>query len=267
MSCCICGTVKNCGPYLDKIFENMEKIGALFENYKIMIYYDESSDDSLEKMKNYQTQNPNFYFYVNKSKMFPYRTHNLAKGRNFCLDFVKKNNFTFFVMMDCDDVNAKNINTDVIKRYIFRRDWDALSFNTSPQYYDIWGLSIHPYYLSYNHFENNAKSHEFLKEYITRLLNNMKSGQLLPCVSSFNGFSIYRTRKFINTYYDGRFRLDLFTKNHIDINKAALNSRIVYKNYGHVDGRYEDCEHRNFHIMASQNSNAKIMISSDVVFS
>ncbi len=38
MNCCICGPVKNCGPFLDKIFENMEKIGSLFDDYQIIIY-------------------------------------------------------------------------------------------------------------------------------------------------------------------------------------------------------------------------------------
>ena len=38
MKCCICGPVKNCGAFLDKVFENIEKIGALFEEYKIVIF-------------------------------------------------------------------------------------------------------------------------------------------------------------------------------------------------------------------------------------
>ena len=29
MKCCICGPVKNCGPFLDKVLSNIEKIGAL----------------------------------------------------------------------------------------------------------------------------------------------------------------------------------------------------------------------------------------------
>ena len=36
---------------------------------------------------------------------------------------------------------------------------------------------------------------------------------------------------------------------------------MVYLVYGTVDGRYEDCEHRAFHIQAIKNSGAKIMIS------
>ena len=36
-SCCICGTVKNCGKYLEKVLENMETIGAIFSSFKIII--------------------------------------------------------------------------------------------------------------------------------------------------------------------------------------------------------------------------------------
>ena len=42
IECCICGPVKNCGPYLDKVLENIEKIGGLFKDYKLFIFYDSS---------------------------------------------------------------------------------------------------------------------------------------------------------------------------------------------------------------------------------
>ena len=29
MNCCICGPVRNCGPYLTRVFENIEKLGSL----------------------------------------------------------------------------------------------------------------------------------------------------------------------------------------------------------------------------------------------
>ena len=40
MKCCFCGPVKNCGPFLDKIFQNIENLGTLFDDYKIIIYYE-----------------------------------------------------------------------------------------------------------------------------------------------------------------------------------------------------------------------------------
>jgi hypothetical protein len=170
-------------------------------------------------------------------------------------------------MMDFDDVNCKNVNVEPLRRALKREDWDGLSFNTSPSYYDIWGLSIWPYCFSYNHFSDNYNYHGIIKDYVMRKLGNLKPWQLLPCISSFNGFSIYRTNKFLKTYYDGRVRLDLFPKEYIQSHAKAQKSRkVVYMDYGHIKGRYEDCEHRAFHQMARQNSGARIMISPEVLF-
>ena len=269
MNCCICGPVKNCGPYLNKVFENIEKIGSLFDDYKIIIYYDNSNDNTLDILKEYQTKNPKLSFYVNKKSLSQFRTHRIAVARNYCLKYVRDNKdyYPYFIMMDFDDVNCKNINVEPLKKSLKREDWDGLSFNTSPYYYDIWGLSIYPFCFSYNHFNDNYNYHSKIRNYVMGRLNSLNPEQLLSCISSFNGLSIYRTKKFLNTYYDGRVRLDLFPKEYINLHSKAQKSRgIVYKDYGHVKGRYEDCEHRAFHQMARIKSGAKIMISPEILF-
>ena len=269
MNCCICGPVKNCGAYLNKVLENIEKIGSIFDDYTIVIYYDQSSDNTLEILKEYQNKNPKLQFYVNSNPTSKFRTHNIAVARNFCLNFIRNNKkqFPYFIMMDFDDVNCKEVNVNTIRKYLKREDWDGLSFNTMPTYYDIWALSIWPYCFSYNHFNDNYNYHGIIKEYIMKLLNSLKPGQLLSCISSFNGFSIYRTHKFLDTYYDGRVRADLFSIKNITSHAKAQKSRgIIYRDYGHIKGRYEDCEHRAFHQMARKKSGARIMISPEVLF-
>lgn len=275
MNCCICGPVKNCGPYLQKVLENMEKIGSIFDDYQILIYYDKSHDNTLDILKKYQQTNSKMIFYVNQKQISPFRTHNIAIARNFCLNFIRENRekYPFFIMMDCDDVNCKEVNTDILKKYLYLNNWDGLSFNTSPKYYDIWGLSIYPFCFSYNHFENNVKYYNIIQNYVDGLLKKASSqNALLPCISSFNGFSIYRTNKFLNTYYDGKIRLELIPKANLEAHKNVTKSRLVYKQYFkpdgtiNVDGRYEDCEHRAFHIQAIQNLGARVMISPDVLF-
>ena len=176
MNCCICGTVKNCGPYLNKVLNNMEKIGSIFENYQIIIYYDHSTDNTLEIIKNFQKNNDKLLLYVNKKLISPFRTHNLAIARNFCLEYVKnhKDKFPFFIMMDCDDVNCKEVNIDILKKYLYTNSWDGLSFNSSPKYYDIWGLSIYPFCFSYNHFEQNVKFYNIIQNYMDNLLKKVK---------------------------------------------------------------------------------------------
>ena len=270
MKCCICGPVRNCGPFLDKVFKNIEKIGSIFDDYEILIYYDKSNDNTLDKLKSYQKQNPRLKLYVNKTLVSQFRTHRLAHARNFCLNYVKSldlNEYPFFIMMDFDDVNCKEVNPEVLKRYLNRDDWDALSFNTSPKYYDIWALSIYPYCFSYNHF-NQSPKHDYysIQNYIDNKLKHLRKGELLRCISSFNGFSIYRTNKFLNTSYNGKIRIDLLPKNYLLAHMKAADSTMIFHDYGHVKGKYEDCEHRAFHIQAINNDNAKIMISPEIMF-
>jgi hypothetical protein len=47
---------------------------------------------------------------------------------------------------------------------------------------------------------------------------------------------------------------------------VEAKSNIVFPDYGHVKARFEDCEHRAFHIQAINNDNAKIMISPERLF-
>ena len=269
MKCCICGPVKNCAPYLNKVFENIEKIGELFTDYQIILFYDQSNDNTLNILKEYQLKNNKMIFYVNKKPVSKFRTHNIAYARNHCLQYIKqrKEEIPYFIMMDFDDVNCKNININILEKNLKREDWDALSFNTFPKYYDIWGLSIYPYCFSYNHFEKNDENYYIIQEYVGNLLNKLPQNELLPCISSFNGFSIYKTNKFLNTYYDGRVRSDLIPNINMAAHMKATNSNLVYKKYITVDGRYEDCEHRAFHVQARQNDGARIMISPDILFS
>ena len=90
LKCVITGPVKNCAPYLDKVFKNIEKIGSLFEDYEIIIYYDKSNDNTLEILKQYQQKNNKLKFYVNLDKVSKYRTHRIAKARNYCLNTIQE---------------------------------------------------------------------------------------------------------------------------------------------------------------------------------
>ena len=149
MKVCICGTVKNVGQYLTKVMRNMEKIAALFEDYVIILYYDHSNDNTLEILREYCKKNPKLLFYVNKSPLSSFRTHNIAKGRNFCLEKIRTsfNDYEYMIMMDCDEVCTNNIKVEVLKYYLDREsivledgdiihrhmmDGDAVLFNRQP---------------------------------------------------------------------------------------------------------------------------------------
>ena len=53
MNIFICGTVRNVGKHFDKVYNNMMKIASLFNDYEILLYYDKSDDDTLNKLMYY----------------------------------------------------------------------------------------------------------------------------------------------------------------------------------------------------------------------
>lgn len=277
-SCCICGTVKNCSKYIDKVLNNMEKIGSLFNQYVIILYYDHSSDDTLNKIINFQNKNNNLNIFskiilyisdnelpnnlichTNNDPLFNKRTFNIAKGRNWILNKIREkySEYPYFIMMDCDDVCASDIDLNILKKYLYQRnnEWDALSFNREP-YYDLWALSIGPYAYSCFHFNGGLDK---WKQYISSVMTEAeKTGQLIPCYSAFNGFAIYKTKKFINCEYDGHERLDLIPKNLIEENIKVTGHIINCLVPNHQDS---DCEHRAFHYSAIIKNGARIMIA------
>ena len=250
--CCICGPVKNCGPYLDKVFENIEQFGSLFDDYVIIVYYDKSDDNTLQFLQQYKQKNRRLQFFVNLKPLSSFRTHNIANARNYILQCIKINysNFSYFIMMDFDDICARDFNKEVFINCLKRDDWDSLSFDHPTGYYDFWALSKRPYVLSCHHLKNKIKGWE----YITDLIQQYDKNALIPCLSAFNGFAIYKTDKFINCYYDGRYRTDYIPKN-------LINESIEHS--GGLDEttqQHEDCEHRHFHIQAVLQNNARIRI-------
>jgi glycosyltransferase involved in cell wall biosynthesis len=256
--CCICGTVKNCGPFLDKVLKNIQTIGKIFDDYKIIISYDHSSDNSLQILQKYESINDNFILHVETEPQTPYRTHNIARARNKCLDIIRNNfsDYEYFIMIDCDDVCSEPVKLEYILYYLtINTDWDSISFNKKP-YYDTWALSKYPYVFSNMHFKNP----EGYGRFIEKIIENTPTKTLIPCLSAFNGFAIYRTEKFINYFYDPTPRLDLIPK-HLIENNIRLCGPMYLKDKGAI----VDCEHRSFHLMAVNNG-ARIRIAPEVIF-
>ena len=266
-NCYICGCVLNCEKYLKNVFKNIKKIGELFDDYKVIIAYDESNDNTLNTL--YKLKNIcELEIIINKNKMSKYKTENISNARNSILEFIKNENnddYEYFIMMDFDDVCEKEIIPDILNKYLINNTWDSLSFNRK-DYYDIWALSIKPYVTSCWHWNEKQNGSSFvvdlMKKYINNKLNNLDKDKLLECYSAFNGFAIYKKDKFINCIYNnsifrshGLIDNDLIRENLNEINKITGKNNSLFMNL------LEDCEHRYFHLSAIEKNNAKIMIS------
>lgn len=262
-TCCICGAVKDCAQYLERVLANMEKIGSIFDEYVIILCYDDSIDNTLKILTDYAEKNSRVRLLINTIHVEGGRTHKIAHARNHCLKHIREyfSDYNYFIMMDCDDVCALPVNLDVLKKNIKRTDWDGLSFNSSRPYYDLWALSMKRFVYSCWHF-SQPKTHQIYKDAIEHLFRTCPPGELISVYSAFNGFAIYRTHKFIDSCYDGQSRLDLIPPFLMEENKRVCGEITPY----YWGGPDQDCEHRSFHLHAIFNNDAIVAISPDILF-
>jgi len=266
--CYFLGCVKNCSIYIDKVFDNIRAVAGNFSDYKIVVFYDTSDDDSLEKLFRLKGTFSNLEIIINTEPTSPYRTYNIAHARNKLLEYMYADgdeSYQYFAMVDMDDIFSGKVFPDVLATYLMRDDWDALSFNRA-FYYDTWAVSIDPYIYSCWHFGIQSIQYHVMatiRAYMKTTLDAVPKDQLLTCYSAFNGFSIYRRSKFIGCAYDGN------VVKTVELIEATIGSQHVLKNelfIGHKNTFYEDdqvqdCEHRHFHFQAIKNNGARIRVS------
>ena len=262
--------IKNCSKTLKNLFKNIEVIISIFKEYVIIFSVDNCRDNSLQLLENYKNNN-NVIIVKNENNNSVFRTHRIAKARNSILNIIynKYSHFEFFIMMDGDDVCSGKININVLEKYIktpYLEKWDCLTFNRN-FYYDIWALQYGVYnYHCWGWGIDSWKVVGLMRSNIKKTLSELPENEdLLECISAFNGFAIYKTKKFNKINYSGLPEKNIIQskyKNCKDSLEKSFKKGLVYKNYF----TNQTCEHINFHVNASKINNAKIFISKNILF-
>jgi len=195
------------------------------------------------------------------------RTARIAVARNGILHIIRglhKRGFTnkYFIMMDSNEYACVGkINIPSLSSALERSDeWDSVSFNREAGYYDFWALSYEKYIYSIYHVTNRNETLNNIRKDFEILLNNAKgvngatdkSYDFIPVYSSYNGFAIYKSDKFLNCSYSSNIDIRLFPKN-------LLPPQIMNK-------FTNDCEHRKFHLEAIKKNKARIVVSPLSIF-
>ena len=210
MNIALCFCVRNCEKYLKNIFLNINRIKTLNVNVFSIFVYDNCSDNSGYILEEYQKNNNNVIV-RNILNTSMYRTIRIAKARNSCLEIVynELNNIKFHIMIDCDDICSPKWNIGVINHYLTNfdnNDWDCISFFRD-DYYDIWALMFDDFkhhcwgFIKYFHNETVV---DIMKKSIIKKIKENNSNSI-EVMSAFNGFCIYKTKKFKGLYYDGMY--------------------------------------------------------------
>lgn len=290
--CVIGLCVYNNEPGLPSVLSNIVKImeSKLFHKVTVVAFYDFSSDNShliLEKFKkvyervraadfkmtiidntngrkvcmDFGSENNAVVRILDTS-----RTARIAVARNGILHFIRglhKKGFPhkYFIMMDSNEYACVGrINIPTLCSALERSDeWDSVSFNREAGYYDYWALSYDKYIYSIYHVVNRDETiHNIRRDFEVKLnnakntKNDNKNYNFIPVYSSYDGFAIYKSDKFLNCSYSSNIDIRLFPKN-------LLPKQIINK-------FTNDCEHRKFHLEAIKKNKARIVVSPLSIF-
>ena len=284
---CVCNNELGLPSVLSNIVKIMES--NLFYKVTVVAFYDNSSDNSysiLETFKNkYESLCADTFKMIivnntNSRKMRmdfgsgsnsvtrvldSSRTARIALARNGILHVIrglhKKGFFNkYFIMMDSNEYACVGqINIPTLCSALERSDeWDSVSFNREAGYYDYWALSYDPYIYSIYHVMNKNETIHNIRENFEKKLkyanskNDNKNYDFIPVYSSYDGFAIYKSDKFLNCSYSSNIDITLFPK-------KLLPPQIINK-------FTNDCEHRKFHLEAIKKNKARIVVSPLSIF-
>jgi len=264
--CCICLCVYNNECRLPYVLNNANAIKSVFNNIKILVFYDHSNDNSLQILNVYNSKYNNMEIFINEKKISNSSVVNIAYARNGLLQMIrdKYSDYEYFMMMDSNEYSCiGTIQPQVLKEVLERTDWDSLSFDREAGYYDYWALSYDPFIYSFFHFDNKyfylleTMKNDFSKRFEEFKLSN--PDELFPVYSAFNGCALYRCSKFLNCSYSSDINLQLFPEETLHKNEEFFNSKITTR-------LTDDCEHRKFHLEAISKNQAKVRITPKSLF-
>ena len=208
----ITGCCMNVEKYIKNNLDIIEKIGQQFKEYKVVIYENDSIDNTREILIDNKKDNYHYIFENNIS--IKKRTERIAYCRNKILDFVNTNfiHFDYMLMLDLDDIIASGeLSNTIHSCFLYNTDqWDAMFANCSDEYYDIYALRKKNYLTTccWNNVylaRRNGIPHyiayiECIQKYIINYPINTK---LIPVISAFGGAGLYKIKSIENSKYLG----------------------------------------------------------------
>lgn len=242
-SIAILGCARNIAKYWNESVSTLKTISNQFQSYKIIIFENDSSDNSLLLLKHFEQSfsHVSILSEKNLTKQIPIRTHRLAYCRQKLLNHLINTNFNpeYVCVLDLDDVcNQFRAQSFIKKSFQLNKDWDAIFPSSS---YDYWAWRTEICKLNYKEQRilKNIKYLNLLKQDMN--LKPRDPTQFLRIVlSAFGGIGLYKYKVYIKGKYDGR---------------NFLFSNVKNGQFYHN----EECEHVNFHHSLGQNTRIRVI--------
>ncbi len=231
--CGVCKDVAERVPYTIKI---MEKIGALFSDYRIVVYENNSSDETPRILKEWERSNSKVQaiieqvdqkelenIFVNRTEDGNfYRAETIARARNIVLDNALSEtyqDFAYLIWMDMDFKLEPNYE-GFREVFATEKEWDAVfAYGIDPPgtYWDWYAFRDQECPIGSELLGNDWWYLPKQK----RLLN--KNDDWYPVLSAFGGCGIYKKASILGCYYSGLVSKDL----------GKLSYKIIQENLSH----------------------------------
>jgi hypothetical protein len=224
-----CSTVRNIESYVVNGLKNIDLCGQKFNDYAVIIYENDSKDNTRNLLIN--NKKNNYYYIFEDNVTEPRRTMRISNGRNKILDKIKEinkgNYYQYMVMLDLDDVNESGAFINSIETCFNYNNWDVLTGNQSDVYYDLWALRKNGdmEYDCWKKLKELPYSPDNEYAYVWSKQKVYLQNQLLPVDSAFGGIAIYKlasisdTCRYIGEYDDGEELCE-----HVEFNKCIKNN-------------------------------------------
>jgi hypothetical protein len=236
----IAGCCRSNERFMYNNLQIIDAIGSQFKEYKVVIYENDSNDNTrqilLDNKKSHYT-----YIFGNNIKI-ENRTERIAYCRNKILEEVTKEftDYDYMLLLDLDDVlmTGRLIGT-IHSCFLYNTNqWDAMFANCSDKYYDIYALRKKNYLMTCCWNDTNTMKyigiphHEAYNKCIDKyIINYPVYTKLIPVISAFGGAGLYKIKSITslkNIKYIG------YEENHIDkqvCEHVSFNTELVNNGY------------------------------------
>ncbi len=219
----ICGVGKNVAQYLPRMIQSIESLAAQFKDYRIIIYENNSSDQTPKLLREWMQRNPKvivFSEHVSNDMLLqrvkgkalrdqaPCRMELIAYARNKVLEEAMKNkydDYSFVIMTDLDFARGWEVN-NVLQTFKIKTPWDCIAANGivgRGEHYDRYAFRDDQYPLG-----PELTGEDFWVDASKKLYLNPNSG-LKKVYSAFGGLAIYKRSSLKPATYSGFVTADL----------------------------------------------------------
>lgn len=232
----ICGCCRNNAQHIAKTMAIMNAIGAQFRDYRIVIYENDSMDNTRQILR--ENANSKTDLILEDGVNIARRTERIAHCRNKILDYIfteyDVGEYEYMLMLDMDDIISSGELVHTLHTcFLYKQDqWDAMFANCSDKYYDIYALRKNKYltvccWNVANNFMKSGMSYDTAyNECIERFLVNYPTGgELIPVLSAFGGAGLYKRSSIMDARYIGvePAHLDTLICEHVPFHKAMVD--------------------------------------------